>query len=716
MKIVVATTYATHPPTSGAALRNFHLYGEIAKRHPVRIVALVKQDAGALEAEIAPGLFEQRIPISDDHLWEELRLCEKADGNQVGDFAVSHLFRLTPAYVEALKAACDEADVIVASHPNLIYAICQVSGKPLVYEAPDVEIDLRRSHLPSTAETERMLVRIEQTEAHCLAEADLVLACSDEDLERFARHYGVSRDKLRVAENGVEPWPFDPSRFARPASRLRCLFLASWAPPNVEGARRVLDLAAATPEHDFVIAGSVCRAPELERASPPTNVRFVGELSHDAKRAELEAADLALNPVVGGSGSNIKIREYVAAGLPVVSTAFGARGLPDTVRACLDLAKAEAFGPALASLAARDPAERRRRAEIASEDLLAALSWTRVGARAAADIEAMAKSREAPSADRIAVVIPMYNAEPYIEEAVRSALDQTHGDLEVLVVDDGSTDASASIVEALAREDARVRLLRHGGGKNRGVSRAIELGVRSARAPFIALLDADDAFEPDKLRLQLEALRRHPEAVLCHTGSTVVSEADPALAESAGAYFNHAPSAPFYDPMAEPAVFTRMTVLTSSALVRTEVFKHAPFSGEQIWQNEDYLLVTLFASRGWFVHLPERLTRYRIHPASFTARQLTSPLRHVHAILEGVLMLAVRLEGEELRARAGKHVQDAVDLLRSHYQDDALRDPPPLPPPAEPLPPPPSLARRVATRLALIGRLMLPLPYRPPAA
>jgi hypothetical protein len=582
----------------------------------------------------------------------------------------------------------------------------------LVYEAPDVEIDLRRSHLPPTAETERMLIRIEQTEAHCLAEADLVLACSEGDLERFVEHYGVARDKLRVAENGVETWPFAPSRHQRAeaGARPRCLFLASWAPPNTDAALLVLDMAVATPQLDFVLAGSIALAPEVNAAPLPPNVRLLPRLSDEEKKTELAAADLALNPVISGSGSNIKIREYIAAGLPVVTTAFGARGLPASVRAQLDIAGVEDFAAALVALTARAPAERESRARAAHEGLLAELSWEVVGARAADDIASMMASRQRPADDKVAVVIPMYNAEAFIEETIRSALDQTHHDLEVVVVDDGSTDGSPDIVRRLAREDCRVRMVSHGGGKNRGVSRTIELGVRSARAPFIALLDSDDAFEPDKLRLQLDAFREHPEAVLCHTLCTVVSEGEPALAASAEAYFNHVPSAPFYDPMAEPEPFTRMTVLTSSALIRTATLKRTPFSGEQLWQNEDYTIVTLLASRGWFVHLPERLARYRIHSKSYTAQHLTSPLKHVHAVLEGFIMLAVRLEGDALKAAASKHLQDAVDLMRGHNQDDALRAPPP-PPPPPPLPPP-SLARRVLNRLVLIVRLMLPLPIR----
>ena len=99
----------------------------------------------------------------------------------------------------------------------------------------------------------------------------------------------------------------------------------------------------------------------------------------------------------------------------------------------------------------------------------------------------------------VSVVIPLYNTEKYVAECIGSVLDQTLRDLEVLVVDDGSQDRSAEIVKQIARRDDRVRLLRHPGGVNLGVSRTRRLGITEASGEYIAYLDADDAFEPTKL-------------------------------------------------------------------------------------------------------------------------------------------------------------------------------------------------------------------------
>ena len=103
----------------------------------------------------------------------------------------------------------------------------------------------------------------------------------------------------------------------------------------------------------------------------------------------------------------------------------------------------------------------------------------------------------------VSVVVPLYNTEKYIAECIESVLDQTLRDLEVLVIDDGSRDRSMEIVEEIASQDSRVRLLRHPGGANLGVSRTRRLGIMEAKGEYLAFLDADDAFEPSKLERQV---------------------------------------------------------------------------------------------------------------------------------------------------------------------------------------------------------------------
>ena len=102
---------------------------------------------------------------------------------------------------------------------------------------------------------------------------------------------------------------------------------------------------------------------------------------------------------------------------------------------------------------------------------------------------------------RASIIIPAYNAEATVERAVMSALLQTEPDLEVLVIDDGSTDATAAIVEHLAGCDDRVSLLRQ--PRNHGPAAARNRGIDQARGEWIALLDADDEFLPKRLEMLL---------------------------------------------------------------------------------------------------------------------------------------------------------------------------------------------------------------------
>ena len=99
----------------------------------------------------------------------------------------------------------------------------------------------------------------------------------------------------------------------------------------------------------------------------------------------------------------------------------------------------------------------------------------------------------------ISVIIPMYNAEKYVEQAIDSVLNQTFKDLEVIVIDDGSTDGSYALVQSRFGDNDRVRLMCN--RKNQGSALTRNTGMRSARGKYIALLDADDVFLPNMLEI-----------------------------------------------------------------------------------------------------------------------------------------------------------------------------------------------------------------------
>ena len=116
----------------------------------------------------------------------------------------------------------------------------------------------------------------------------------------------------------------------------------------------------------------------------------------------------------------------------------------------------------------------------------------------------------------VSVVIPVRDGAPFIAEAIDSVLAQSYRNLECIVVDDGSTDGTAEIVEAYGD---RVRNLTTGRG---GVSAARNLGIERASGELIAFLDADDVWLPLKLEKQVAMMERHPDAALCYTGLKLI--------------------------------------------------------------------------------------------------------------------------------------------------------------------------------------------------
>jgi len=107
----------------------------------------------------------------------------------------------------------------------------------------------------------------------------------------------------------------------------------------------------------------------------------------------------------------------------------------------------------------------------------------------------------------ISVIIPVYNAEAYLAQTLISVLDQTHVDLEVICVDDGSTDGSAAVLSDFAAKDARVRILSI---PNSGQSAASNRGLAVATGAYVKFIDADDVIAPDHLEHQLKAIRDFP--------------------------------------------------------------------------------------------------------------------------------------------------------------------------------------------------------------
>jgi glycosyltransferase involved in cell wall biosynthesis len=113
---------------------------------------------------------------------------------------------------------------------------------------------------------------------------------------------------------------------------------------------------------------------------------------------------------------------------------------------------------------------------------------------------------------RVTVLIPVFNRERFVDEAIRSVLEQDFQDFELLLVDDGSTDGTPAVLRAWQQRDPRIFVVTS--PQNLGIPGALNLGLRHARAPHVARLDSDDLMMPQRLAAQAAVLDEHPEVVL----------------------------------------------------------------------------------------------------------------------------------------------------------------------------------------------------------
>ena len=125
----------------------------------------------------------------------------------------------------------------------------------------------------------------------------------------------------------------------------------------------------------------------------------------------------------------------------------------------------------------------------------------------------------------ISIVIPVYNAQSYLADAIQSVLSQTYVDWELVAVDDGSTDRSLEILNDFARRDSRIRVLPM---EHAGICRTRNTGIHAARGRYLAALDNDDVMLPDRLQAQFDFLESRPDYVAVGTAGMLIDvEGDP---------------------------------------------------------------------------------------------------------------------------------------------------------------------------------------------
>jgi glycosyltransferase involved in cell wall biosynthesis len=248
--------------------------------------------------------------------------------------------------------------------------------------------------------------------------------------------------------------------------------------------------------------------------------------------------------------------------------------------------------------------------------------------------------RGLPPAPAVSIIVPAYNVAAYIGEALDSVFAQTFNDYEVIVINDGSPDTPA-LERALEPYRGRIVYLKQ---ENGGLSAARNAGIRAARAPWIALLDADDAWEPDYLAVQLAELARDPAVDVLYPNALVFGDA----AEAGQDFMTMCPSAG--EVTFESLVAQRCTVMISVLARREAIVRAGMFDEDRgIRGSEDFDLWLRIVKQGGRIAYHRRpLVRYRRRAGSLSS----DPVRMCEDILRRLEKARARLELTPAERRA----------------------------------------------------------------
>jgi glycosyltransferase involved in cell wall biosynthesis len=225
----------------------------------------------------------------------------------------------------------------------------------------------------------------------------------------------------------------------------------------------------------------------------------------------------------------------------------------------------------------------------------------------------------------VSIVVPAYNTAEYIGDTLSSVLGQTFTDYEIIVVNDGSPDTVA-LELAIAPYRSRIHYIVQ---ENRGLSGARNTGIAAARAPFIALIDSDDVWEPNYLAHQLALMRERPELAIVYPNATTFG--DPMRA---GRLFMD------LHPSSGPVTFERLVRqecnVMVSVLARRDVLVAAGLFDESLRSSEDFDLWLRVVKGGWKIgYHREPLVRSRLRSSSLSA-DAVSMCQHILRVLDKV--------------------------------------------------------------------------------
>ncbi len=230
------------------------------------------------------------------------------------------------------------------------------------------------------------------------------------------------------------------------------------------------------------------------------------------------------------------------------------------------------------------------------------------------------RQKRMPGIPIVSVIMGVYNRKQFLDIAIESLLRQSLRDCEFILVDDGSTDGSADILAAHARQDGRIVLISN--ANNQGISKSLNLAIARAQADYLAVMDSDDVALPHRLEKEFQFLEDHPEMVLVGSHAMLVDFGGAEIRADVDLPTSHR-------DIDEALLGSGWPLIHPSVMMRSSAVRDIGGYNESYRSNVDHEIFLRLAEKGQLANLEDVLVAYRVHHRAMTAQRTSRDHNYV---------------------------------------------------------------------------------------
>jgi len=339
-QITAVNHYDIFPFNHGGSLGIRGLYKALSEWFDVNIITFVNYDI--YPDEVAISNHVKVIPIVKPReliaLEEEMHKKYNMNSGTLADSspATIRYYHKFPEIIDRVRDIAEDSLLVIAEH-TFTYLIIETAcpSKHLWCRANNAEYDYKRTTGDEIGYPQDLLMEIFNLEKECCEKCESILTASDLESKRFAELYDLPHEKLFSIGSGFDT---DKIQAVLPSQRIKYfekyaksgLFIASNTPTEVSATLEVIEIAREISDVKFIIMGDISEG--IRNVDVPANVEITGIVSDEVKFNCLKTCDFALNLTEGGAGIGVKMFEYFAYGLPVITTEHGMHGIELTDR------------------------------------------------------------------------------------------------------------------------------------------------------------------------------------------------------------------------------------------------------------------------------------------------------------------------------------------------------------------------------------------------